>query len=159
VLSPDGGGRACEDAGGEIGSLLVGGGVVVLGAPSKKRGLQLLGGSVLSQVVHHAVLPSGLVWQHLTVRSPKFSHLIKKIVGSTICPRSMVILSNSLRLVHMRQSSTIDEIANPTAIYTPSFYCAETKLAIWVYFLVVYCNNFVFAITFLASCKPPMSYH
>ena len=69
------GGRAllggCEGGG----STLVGGGVDVLGAPSKKRGEQLLGGSVLSQVVHHAVLPSGLVWQHLTVRSPKFSHL------------------------------------------------------------------------------------
>jgi hypothetical protein len=45
------------------------------GLDSQKRGEQLLGGSVLAQVVHHALLPSGLTWQHLTVRSPKFSQL------------------------------------------------------------------------------------
>ena len=68
----DGGRTFLGGGGGEGGSSFVGG-EVGLRRPSLNRGEQLLGGSVLSQVVHHAPLPSGSGWQHLTVLSPKFS--------------------------------------------------------------------------------------
>jgi hypothetical protein len=85
----DDGGRAFVGGGGGGGgtTLVDDSGQELPGLDSQKRGEQLLGGSVLAQVVHHALLPSGLVWQHLTVRSPKFSH---------VYPNTMLDLENEL---------------------------------------------------------------